>query len=108
MVSTDVAARGIHINRLQYVVNYDFPLNLEQYCHRVGRTGRQGRAGAAYSLLTRNLSMLAADLIKLLEVCKQTPEPNLLRLAEDHALGKILGDVQSDAEGSGDDDDEEK
>ena len=70
MVSTDVAARGLHINRLQYVVNYDFPLNLEQYCHRVGRTGRQGRDGEAYSLLSRNLSMLAADLIKLLEVTK--------------------------------------
>lgn len=105
LVSTDVAARGLHINRLQYVVNYDFPLNLEQYCHRVGRTGRQGRSGAAYSLLTRNLSMLAADLIKLLEVCKQTPEPNLLRLAEDHALGKILGDTE-EAEGSCDEADE--
>lgn len=68
LVSTDVAARGLHINRLQYVVNYDFPLNLEQYCHRVGRTGRQGKEGQAYSLLTRNLGMLAADLIKLLEV----------------------------------------
>jgi superfamily II DNA/RNA helicase len=69
LVSTDVAARGLHINRLQYVVNYDFPLNLEQYCHRVGRTGRQGKEGQAYSLLSRNMSMLAADLIKLLEVC---------------------------------------
>jgi superfamily II DNA/RNA helicase len=71
LVSTDVAARGLHINRLQYVVNYDFPLNLEQYCHRVGRTGRQGKEGQAYSLLSRNMSMLAADLIKLLEVCAQ-------------------------------------
>jgi hypothetical protein len=68
LVSTDVAARGLHINRLQYVVNYDFPLNLEQYCHRVGRTGRQGKEGQAYSLLSRSLSMLAADLVKLLEV----------------------------------------
>lgn len=99
-MSTDVAARGIHINRLQYVVNYDFPLNLEQYCHRVGRTGRQGRDGSALSFLTRNLSMLAADLIKLLEVCQQKPEPNLLKLAEDHALGVIMGDVE-DAESDG-------
>lgn len=102
LVSTDVAARGIHINRLQYVVNYDFPLNLEQYCHRVGRTGRQGNGGHAYSLLTRNLSMLATDLIKLLEVCQQAPEPNLLKLAEDHALGIILGDVE-EAESGGED-----
>jgi len=40
-----VAARGLHINRLQYVVNYDFPVTLDQYCHRVGRTGRQGNIG---------------------------------------------------------------
>lgn len=104
LVSTDVAARGLHINRLQYVVNYDFPLNLEQYCHRVGRTGRQGRDGQAYSLLSRNMSMLAADLIKLLEVCEQKPEPNLIKLAEDHALGIILGDV--DEESGGEDDEE--
>ena len=102
LVSTDVAARGIHISRLQYVVNYDFPLNLEQYCHRVGRTGRQDREGFAYSLLTRNLGMLAQDLIKLLEVCQQQPEPNLLKLAEDYALGKILGDTEE-----GDDEEEE-
>lgn len=87
-----MAARGIHINRLQYVVNYDFPLNLEQYCHRVGRTGRQGKEGHSYSLLTRNLAVLAKDLIKLLQLCEQTPEPNLLKLAEDHALGLVLED----------------
>ena len=59
----------------------------------MGRTGRQDKEGFAYSLLTRNLSMLAQDLIKLLQVCEQEPEPNLLKLAEDHALGKILGDT---------------
>ena len=101
-----MAARGLHINRLQYVVNYDFPLNLEQYCHRVGRTGRQGRSGEAYSLLSRNMSMLAADLIKLLQVCGQTPEPNLVKLAEDHALGKILGDVEDAPEDSGDEEED--
>jgi superfamily II DNA/RNA helicase len=36
---------GIHVKKLKYVVNYDFPTNLEQYCHRVGRTGRQGEKG---------------------------------------------------------------
>lgn len=42
LIATDVAARGIHIKRLKYVINYDFPSNLENYCHRVGRTGRDG------------------------------------------------------------------
>lgn len=40
LIATDVAARGIHIKRLKHVINYDFPSNLEQYCHRVGRAGR--------------------------------------------------------------------
>ena len=39
LVATDVAARGLHIPRLPYIVNYDFPSNLETYVHRVGRTG---------------------------------------------------------------------
>eukprot|EP01034_Spumella_vulgaris_P023791 gene23791-30060_t len=89
LIATDVAARGIHIKRLRYVVNYDFPSNIEQYCHRVGRTGRQGESGAAYSLITRNLGLLATDLISLLKVCDQEPEANLLKLAEDFSLGLI-------------------
>ncbi|KAJ1433674.1 P-loop containing nucleoside triphosphate hydrolase protein [Ochromonadaceae sp. CCMP2298] len=93
LIATDVAARGLHINRLQYVVNYDFPLNLEQYCHRVGRTGRQGQSGCAYSLLTRNLAVLARDLIKLLAICQQEPEPNLTKLADEYALGLTLEDT---------------
>jgi ATP-dependent RNA helicase RhlE len=39
LVATDVAARGLHVPRLPYIVNYDFPGNLETYIHRVGRTG---------------------------------------------------------------------
>ena len=37
LISTDVCARGIHIKRLKYVVNYDFPSTLESYCHRIGK-----------------------------------------------------------------------
>lgn len=39
LVATDVAARGLHVRHLPYIVNYDFPSNLEAYVHRVGRTG---------------------------------------------------------------------
>ena len=45
LIATDVAARGLHIKKLKYVINYDFPTSLEQYCHRIGRTGRQGEDG---------------------------------------------------------------
>lgn len=55
LVASDVAARGLDIHGLPYVVNYDFPGNLDTYIHRVGRTGRLGAHGQAYSFLTRNL-----------------------------------------------------
>jgi ATP-dependent RNA helicase DDX5/DBP2 len=93
IVCTDVAARGIHIKRLKHVVNYDFPSNIEQYCHRIGRVGRQGEYGEAYSLMTRNFAPLANDLIALLKRCGKEPEPNLEKLAVDYSLGKILDDL---------------
>jgi superfamily II DNA/RNA helicase len=89
LIATDVAARGIHVKQLKYVVNYDFPSNLEQYCHRVGRTGRQGERGSAYSLLTRNLAGLTKDLISLLKSCNQEIEPNLQALCDEYYSGSI-------------------
>lgn len=85
-----MAARGIHVKRLKYVVNYDFPGSLEQYCHRVGRTGRkEGDQGFSYSLLTRNLAPLAEDLVSLLRTCGQVVEPNLEQLVSDYKNGLI-------------------
>lgn len=94
-----MAARGLHVKRLQFVVNYDFPSNLESYCHRVGRTGRQGAAGTAYSLITRNMAPLVPGLVVLLRQCEQVVEPNLLAL-EATAVGG-----SDDGDGDGDDDD---
>jgi superfamily II DNA/RNA helicase len=55
LVASDVASRGLDIRGLPYVVNYDFPSNLEVYIHRVGRTGRLAAAGHAFSFFTRPL-----------------------------------------------------
>lgn len=52
LVATDVAARGIHIEGLSLVINYDVPVELDSYVHRIGRTGRAGRNGRAISLVT--------------------------------------------------------
>jgi len=52
IVATDVAARGLHIDDLSIVVNYDVPLDNDSYIHRVGRTGRVGNSGYAISLVT--------------------------------------------------------
>ena len=52
LVATDVAARGIDIDRLSHVVNWSLPHDPEAYVHRVGRTGRAGNAGTAITLVT--------------------------------------------------------
>ncbi len=51
LVATDVAARGIDIKTLSHVVNFDLPMQAEDYVHRIGRTGRGGSTGTAYSLI---------------------------------------------------------
>jgi len=52
LVATDVAARGLDVDRISHVVNYDIPIDTESYVHRVGRTGRAGRTGDAISFVT--------------------------------------------------------
>ncbi|WP_371362592.1 ATP-dependent RNA helicase DbpA [Sporomusa rhizae] len=54
LIATDVAARGIHVDDISLVVNYDMPLNSESYVHRIGRTGRAGNVGAAITLVARS------------------------------------------------------
>ena len=104
LIATDVAARGLHIKKLKYVVNYDFPTNLEQYCHRIGRTGRQGEEGHAYSLITRNMAPMVGDLIKLLTSCKQKLEPNLLALHKEFEEATGMGAGLEAFAGEGGDD----
>ncbi|WP_418060917.1 DEAD/DEAH box helicase [Pimelobacter simplex] len=52
LVATDVAARGLDVERISHVVNYDIPTDTEAYVHRIGRTGRAGRSGDAISFVT--------------------------------------------------------
>ena len=82
LVATDIAGRGIHIPGLRHVVLYDFPPSLEQYAHRIGRTGRQQETGEAVAYFTRNLAPMAPDLVKLLREHKQHVDPHLLVVAE--------------------------
>ncbi len=67
LVATDVAARGLDIQRLPYVVNYELPHVPEDYVHRIGRTARAGRAGHAVSLVCVDEQKLLADIEKLLQ-----------------------------------------
>jgi len=86
LIASDVASRGLHVKNLAYVVNYDFPSNLETYVHRVGRTGRVDAQGHAFSFFTRSLAPLASPLIDLLESHEQDIDPNLVKLAESYKI----------------------
>lgn len=65
LVATDVAARGLDIEQLQFVINYELPYNAEDYIHRIGRTGRAGQAGLAVSLVSNKEKYLLKDIEKL-------------------------------------------
>ena len=67
LVATDVAARGLDIPDVTHVINYDMPNKIENYCHRIGRTGRAGKEGLATTLLTDNDSDVMYDLKAYLE-----------------------------------------
>jgi len=54
LVATDVAARGLDVDRISHVINYDMPSKVEPYVHRIGRTGRAGRTGEAILFVNRN------------------------------------------------------
>jgi len=78
MLATDVAARGIHVDDINIVVNFDFPNNCEDYVHRIGRTGRAGKKGTAITFFNKQTdASRAADLIKCLEQAEQPVPPEL-------------------------------
>merc|ERR550532_434674 len=54
LISTDLLARGIDVQQVSLVINYDLPANLENYLHRIGRSGRFGRKGVAINFVTNN------------------------------------------------------
>jgi ATP-dependent RNA helicase DeaD len=75
LVATDVAARGLDVERIGLVINYDMPFDSEAYVHRIGRTGRAGRTGEAVLFMTprerrfiRNLERATGQPIELMEV----------------------------------------
>ncbi|KAL0431648.1 UNVERIFIED_CONTAM: ATP-dependent RNA helicase-like protein DB10 [Sesamum radiatum] len=71
LVATDVAARGLDIKDIRVVINYDFPTGIEDYVHRIGRTGRAGATGVAYTFFCDQDGRHASDLVKLLEGANQ-------------------------------------
>ena len=79
LVATDIAARGIDIDKLGYVVNYDVPNEPETYVHRIGRCGRAGEEGIAFSICEPEENAYVRDIEKLIkkkiEIASDNPFP---------------------------------
>jgi len=67
LIATDVAARGLHIPDVNYVVNFDLPTDAEDYVHRIGRTARAGASGTAISLICETYAMNIVDIEQFIE-----------------------------------------
>lgn len=81
MVATDVAARGLDIPHIRTVVNYDVARDIDTHTHRIGRTGRAGEKGDAYTLVTEKDKEFAGLLVRNLEGANQHVPDDLLELA---------------------------
>jgi len=81
LVATDVASRGLDIPDVEYVINYTFPLTIEDYVHRIGRTGRAGKEGVSHTFFTLFDKGRAAELVKVLRDADQKIPDDLLKLS---------------------------
>ena len=82
LVATDVAGRGLHVDDISHVINYDIPFDAEDYVHRIGRTGRAGKPGIAYTFACENEAFSMPEIEKYIgrPLDYENPEPALLVL----------------------------
>jgi ATP-dependent RNA helicase DDX23/PRP28 len=77
LVATDVAGRGLDVQGVKHVINYDMPGDIEKYTHRIGRTGRAGHSGLATSFLLETDEAIFYDLANMLRASNQPVPPQL-------------------------------
>ena len=83
VVATDVAARGLDVERISHVINFDIPCDSESYIHRIGRTGRAGRSGKAILFVTPRESRLLKDIERTIQAkINQVAPPSASQLTE--------------------------
>ncbi|XP_034483746.1 ATP-dependent RNA helicase p62-like [Drosophila innubila] len=87
LVATDVAARGLDVDGIKYVINFDFPQSSEDYIHRIGRTGRKHTTGTSYAFFTRKNAKCARALIEILREANQNVNPELEHIARESGGG---------------------
>nr|XP_044996061.1 ATP-dependent RNA helicase DDX3X isoform X2 [Jaculus jaculus] len=96
LVATAVAARGLDISNVKHVINFDLPSDIEEYVHRIGRTGRVGNLGLATSFFNDRNANITKDLLDLLVEAKQEVPPWLESMAfEHHYKGSSRGRSKS-------------
>ncbi|XP_021560369.1 DEAD box protein 53 [Neomonachus schauinslandi] len=93
LIATDLASRGLDVNDVTHVYNYDLPRNIEEYVHRVGRTGRAGKTGVSVTLMTQNNWKIATELVKILKRANQNVPEDLITMAEHYKLHKPKKDT---------------
>ncbi|XP_030587346.1 probable ATP-dependent RNA helicase DDX17 [Archocentrus centrarchus] len=82
LIATDVASRGLDVEDVKFVINYDYPSSSEDYVHRIGRTARSTNKGTAYTFFTPGNLRQARDLVRVLEEARQAINPKLLQLVD--------------------------
>lgn len=101
LVATDVAARGLDVERISHVINYDVPHDPESYTHRIGRTGRAGRSGEAILFITPR----EKNLLKAIERATRQPisplELPTIQVVNDVRIGKFKDQISETLESGG-------
>ncbi|GAB2214436.1 hypothetical protein Droror1_Dr00018782 [Drosera rotundifolia] len=94
LVATDVASKGLDFPDIQHVINFDMPAEIENYVHRIGRTGRCGKTGIATTFVNRDQSETTLlDLKHLLQEAKQRVPPVLMTLHDPTEEAQALADA---------------
>ncbi|KAJ2498673.1 pre-mRNA processing RNA-helicase [Coemansia sp. RSA 1972] len=88
LIATSVAARGLDVRGLNVVINYDCPNHMEDLVHRVGRTGRAGNKGDAYTFITPEQDRFANEVVKAMKLSNLTP-PHAVQSLADAFLDKV-------------------
>lgn len=100
LIATDVAARGLDVERISLVVNYDIPLDAESYVHRIGRTGRAGRAGRALLFVENRERRLLRNIERTMKLTIPEVELPNAELLSTRRLEKFAARVQQQLESS--------
>jgi len=101
LIATSVAARGLDVKDLNLVINYECPNHLEDYVHRVGRTGRAGNKGTAYTFVTPQQDKYANDIVSALKMSHTDIPPELQKLADEFTSKVKAGDAHYSSSGFG-------